>query len=125
VHSNDVKYVGSVSIALVGTPRFRPSSLFLNPRDFGRSRWAKPQPTPQLRPGQRAWALYQHRVALAVLEALANQLRRIENLADDLDENPDWLTRKLYGRVPADLGEMYEWCEALGIEAMVAPPALP
>jgi len=103
-------------VTLVGTPRFRPSSLFANPRDFGRNRYAKPQPTPHLRPGQRAWALYQHRVALAVLEALSRKRRRIEHLADDLGENPDWLTRKLCGRVPADLGEMFEWCEALAID---------
>lgn len=105
----------------MGTPRFRPSSLFANPREFGRNHYAKPQPTPHLRAGQRAWALYQHRAALAVLAALKAQRLRIDDLAEDLGENPDWLTRKLYGRVPADLGEMVEWCEELGIEKLPVP----
>lgn len=104
-------------------PRFRPSSIFANPRDFGRNRVARPQPTPDLRPGQRAWALYQHRVALAVLGELALPRRGIAWLAVRLGENPDWLTRKLYGRVPADLGEMFEWCQELGIEHVMEPEA--
>lgn len=102
----------------MGTPRFRPSLVFANPREFGRNAYAKPQPTPTLGPGQRAWALYQHRVALAVFEALTKRRQRIDDLAKGLGENPDWLTRKLYGRVPADLGEMVEWCEALGLTAL-------
>jgi 3-oxoadipate enol-lactonase len=39
-------------------------------------------------------------------------------LAGTLGENADWLNRKLYGRVPADLGEMFEWCRALGLELL-------
>ena len=40
----------------------------------------------------------------------------IYDLADELGESRDWLTRKIYGRVPADLGEMYVWCAAVGID---------
>jgi hypothetical protein len=60
-------------------------------------------------------------VAIAVLEALESKHRRIEHLAQDIEGNPDWLTRKLYGRVPADLGEMFEWCEALAIDPSKRP----
>jgi hypothetical protein len=93
-----------------------------SPREFGRNHYAEPQPTPYLRAGQPAWALYQHRVALAVLAALKAWRRRIDDLANDLGESPDWLTRKLYGRVPAELGEMVEWCEALGLSALDIKP---
>jgi len=100
----------------MGVPRFRPASIFENCRDFGRNTWVQPGPAPHLRPGQRAWAIYQHQVAYAVLRELCRRGQRAGDLARQLNENYDWLIRKLYGRVPADLGEMFEWCDALGLE---------
>lgn len=105
----------------MGVPRFRPASIFVNCRDFGRNPSARPGPAPHLRPGQRAWAIYQHEVATAVLRELRRRGQRISYLARELDENYDWLIRKLYGRVPADLGEMFEWCAALGLEITRGP----
>lgn len=105
----------------MGTPRFRPSSLFANPRDFGRNGAARPLASPPLQGGQIAWAWYQHQVALEVLAALKKQRRRIDHLALSLGENPDWITRKLYGRVPADLGEMFEWQAACSAENVATP----
>lgn len=99
----------------MGAPRFRPASIFENCRDFRRNTWAQPGPAPHLRPGQRAWAIYQHRVAIAVLRELRRRNQRISELAQRLNVDYDWLLRKLYGRVPADLGEMFEWALVLGI----------
>jgi hypothetical protein len=105
----------------VGVPRFRPASIFVNCRDFGRNPYARPVPTPHLRPGQRAWAIYQHQVATSVLKELRRRDLRVNNLARQLDADYEWLLRKLYGRVPADLGEMFEWCAALGLEMVRGP----
>jgi len=80
---------------------------------------ARFQPTPDLTIGEREWAIFQHRVAVAVLVELDQRGKGIEWLADELDVNADWLTRKLYGRVPADLGEMFEWSEGVGITISV------
>ena len=99
----------------MGAPRFRPASIFENCRDFGRNPGALPGPAPHLRPGQRAWAIYQHEVATSVLKDLRRRDLRINDLARQLGEDYDWLSRKLYGRVPADLGEMFEWALVLGI----------
>ena len=90
---------------VMGLPRFRPAALFSNARDFGWSSFAQPVEISTLDPGQRAWALCQHQVALAVSTKLKRKdedshLRSIHGLAETLDESPDWLTRKLYGRVP-------------------------
>jgi len=102
----------------MGAPRFRPASIFENCRDFGRNPSARPGLAPHLRPGQRTWAIYQHEVATAVLRELRRRGQRIDHLARELDEDYDWLIRKLYGRVPADLGEMFEWCGALGLKKL-------
>jgi len=45
---------------------------------------------------------------------------RINDLARQLDSDYDWLIRKLYGRVPADLGEMFEWTLLLGVSVLPA-----
>jgi hypothetical protein len=104
----------------MGAPRFRPASIFENCRDFGRNTWAQPGPAPHLRPGQRAWAIYQHEVATSVLKELRRRDLRINDLARQLDADYDWLIRKLYGRVPADLGEMFEWTLLLGVSVLPA-----
>jgi hypothetical protein len=54
-----------------------------------------------------------------VLKELRRQDLRINDLARQLDADYDWLIRKLYGRVPADLGEMFAWCDALGVQVSV------
>ena len=102
----------------MGVPRFRPASIFENCRDFGRNPSARPDPAPHLRPGQRAWAIYQHEVATSVLTELRRRDLRINDLARQLDADYDWLIGKLYGRVPADLGEMFEWALVLGVLAL-------
>jgi hypothetical protein len=91
------------------------TSIFENCRDFGRNPSARPGSAPHLRPGQRAWAIYQHEVATAVIKELRRQDLRVNYLAKELDTDYDWLLRKLYGRVPADLSEMYEWALLFGL----------
>jgi hypothetical protein len=100
----------------MGLPRFRPAALFVNSRDFGRNSYGQLAENPNLDPGQRAWALSQHQVSMAILKKLKKREWSIYDLADELGESRDWLTRKIYGRVPADLGEMYVWCAAVGID---------
>jgi hypothetical protein len=80
---------------------------------------ARIQPTPELTSGERAWAIFQHRTAAAVLNRLEDLGKNLDWLAVKLGVNGDWLTRKLYGRVPADLAEMFEWCESVGIKLEV------
>lgn len=101
----------------MGKPRFRPAALFIRSRDFGRESYAVFAEDSGLTPGERAWALFQHNTASAVLSELRRRRWPISQLADELGENYDWLCRKLYGRVPADLGEMYEWTLQLGLLA--------
>jgi hypothetical protein len=56
-----------------------------------------------------------------VLKELRRRDLRINDLAQKLGEDYDWLIRKLYGRVPADLGEMFEWALVLGIPVLPTP----
>jgi hypothetical protein len=98
----------------VSGPRFRPSAVFANSRDFGRNRSAETVATPHLSPGERAWALFQHDVACNVLFALRGPFSPVTELAQLLDVNRDWLVRKAYGRVPADLGELLDWLAVTG-----------
>ena len=51
----------------MGLPRFRPAALFVNSRDFGRNSYGQLAENPNLDPGQRAWALSQHQVSMAIL----------------------------------------------------------
>jgi hypothetical protein len=102
----------------MGKPRFRPSSLFTNPRDFGRNThptWSK---TCDLNETDRAWAWYQHRVALEVQHVLAHRGLKIRDLAKQLDKDEVWLQRKLFGHVPADLGEILSLAVACGVEVL-------
>jgi hypothetical protein len=57
-------------------------------------------------------------VATAVLRELRRRNQRISELALQLGGDYDWLLRKLYGRVPADLGEMFEWTLVLGVPVL-------
>lgn len=102
----------------MGKPRFRPASICVNPREFGR----KPRPiwekSPNLGPREVAWALYQHHAALATNQALAARGQEISDLATLLEEDPAWLRRKLYGQVPADLGDILAWALELGIDIL-------
>ena len=107
----------------MGKPRFRPAALFIRSRDFGRTSKPVFAEDTGLTPGERAWALFQHNAASAVLVELKKRGWRVAQLANELGENYDWLCRKLYGRVPADLGEMYEWTLHLGL--LAKPEAAP
>ena len=93
----------------IGTPRFRPASIFENPRDFGRNAWATIAVADGLDDVDRGWAVVQHRTACLVTRDLVDRDIPIEELAEDLGENVDWLRRKLYGRVPADVGDLLGW----------------
>ena len=53
--------------------------------------------------------MLQHRTACLVTRDLLDRDIPIEELAEDLGENVDWLRRKLYGRVPADVGDLLGW----------------
>lgn len=101
----------------MGKPRFRPAALFVRSRDFGRESYVVFAKDSGLTPGERAWALFQHNTASAVLSELRRRRWPISRLANELGENYDWLCRKLYGRVPADLGEMFEWTLCLDLLA--------
>jgi hypothetical protein len=48
------------------------------------------------------------------------QSTRINDLALEFDADYDWLWRKLYGRVPPGLGEMFEWTLLLGVPVLPA-----
>lgn len=104
----------------MGLPRFTPSRLFANPRDFGRNRIARPHSQSGLSPTQAAWAWFQHRAALAVFEELRARRESLAALAGLLGEDSDWLKRKLYGRAPADLGDVLGWALLLGPQ--IVPP---
>ena len=57
--------------------------------------------------------MFQHNTAFAVLTALKKNELHISELAKELGVGGGWLTRKLHGRAPADLGEMFEWTRHL------------
>jgi hypothetical protein len=57
-------------------------------------------------------------VATIVLRELRRRDQRLSDFARQLDEDYDWLIRKLYGRVPADLGEMFEWALCVGVQVL-------
>jgi hypothetical protein len=102
----------------MGVPRFRPASIFENPRDFGRSSRGHLVATPQLTSGERAWAWYQHHVALVVRAALVKRRSDLDGLAGEIGCDIGWLRRKLHGQAPADLGEMFEWALVLGAQIL-------
>jgi hypothetical protein len=100
----------------MGGPRFRPSSAFQRSRDFGRNSVAQPVSTPHLSAGERSWALFQHDVACSVRSSISRSGLGVADFAEMLGENTEWLTRKINGRVPADLAEMLDWLSATGAE---------
>jgi len=102
----------------MGKPRFRPVDVMRNPRHFGRVSWPGPVATANMSNPERAWAWYQHRVALAVTSELAAREMTIEDFAHQLGEDSAWLTRKLHGQTPADLGEIFEWALRLGVQVL-------
>lgn len=100
----------------MGSLRFRPASIFSKPRSFGRVEGIWFVETPDLNPGERLWAIYQHQMAVAVFETLKTKGMSLNVFAEELGEDDDWLMRKLYGRAPADLGEMLTWMLVLGLK---------
>jgi len=57
-------------------------------------------------------------VALEVQHALAHRGLKIRDLAKQLDKDEVWLQRKLFGHVPADLGEILSLAVACGVEVL-------
>lgn len=104
----------------MGTPRFRPVEVFSNPRHFGRVPDGTVRGTTALEPRQVAWALFQHKAALAVREELENQAKTVSDLAVEIGEGESWLRRKLHGQVPADLGDVMAWALVLGVQVLPA-----
>jgi len=94
--------------------------VFANPRHFGRRQDPETDPGCRLAKSEVAWALFQHRAAFAVTLELRHRKKTLNWLAKRLDENPDWLQRKLRGHAPADLGEILGWALLLGVH--VLPP---
>lgn len=99
-------------------PRFRPSGVFINVRDFGRSKDPPVNPGCLLHDSEVAWALFQHKAALAVLLELRHLGESLSSFATRLDVNELWLKRKLRGHVPADLGEVLSWALVLGVHVL-------
>ncbi len=102
----------------MGKPRFRPAQLCVNPRDFARA--AKPllaNPS-HLSQTEIAWAIFQHRAALVVLEELRASGETITDLATNIGADPAWLQRKLHGQAPADLSDVMEWALHFGVHIL-------
>ena len=100
----------------VGKPRFKPARICANPRHFGRiptPQWADPCP---LDPTETAWAIFQHRAAVAVMLELRAAGETTADLAERLGEDPAWLTRKLHGQTPIDIGDVMKWAAELGVQ---------
>jgi hypothetical protein len=53
-------------------------------------------------------------VAFEVQRSLVDRGWLIRDLAKALDKDETWLQRKLFGHVPADLGELLEWAVECG-----------
>jgi len=102
----------------MGKPRFRPAQIFANPRHFGRERYAQSLATASIGTPERAWAWYQHCVALAVREELTARSMSVAEFAIAINADEAWLTRKLHGQAPADLGELFEWALYLGVQIL-------
>lgn len=102
----------------MGLPRFKPSALFLNPRSFGRHAFIERAQPQTLSDAEAAWAMFQHKAALAVTQELAAAGETIQELATQLGEDPEWLMRKLHGRTPADLGDIMSWVLHYGIQVL-------
>jgi hypothetical protein len=98
----------------MGSPRFRPAQIFANPRHFGRVKRAVPISTSSLSDSDRAW------VALALREELVHRCLTVADLATQLGSDLAWLTRKLNGQAPTDLGEILGWALLLGPQ--ILPP---
>jgi len=102
----------------MGKPRFKPADVVVNPRHFGRYAYPTWNDDHGLSQKERAWAIYQHRAALAVTKFLERNEHSIGWLAQKLGEDTAWLTRKLHGQAPADLGDIMSWALELGIEVL-------
>ena len=102
----------------MGLPRFKPAHMCANPRNFGRHKQPEPADPNPLDAAQTAWAIFQHRASYAVIEELNAAEHTIEHLAEQLDLDPAWLQRKLYGQTPATLGDIMTWTLHYGIHIL-------
>ena len=102
----------------MGLPRFKPAWIFENPRHFGRNKHPDVDFNLEMTDAERAWSWYQHRVALEVHRELRENGMTVDQFAAQIGEDPAWLTRKLHGQAPADLGEILEWALHLGVHVL-------
>jgi hypothetical protein len=76
-----------------------------NPRDFGRVEHPKWARRSGLTATEKTWAVLQHRAVFVARQAMSPAGLRVEDLAVEVGESPNWLRRKLTGRTPADVGD--------------------
>ncbi len=99
-------------------PRFRPSSIFLRSRDFGRLKDPEVDVGCSLSQSEAAWALFQHKAAYSVLQELGHLDESLSHLSSLLAVKESWLTRKLRGHTPADPGDVLSWALVLGVHVL-------
>lgn len=103
----------------MGKPRFHPAAALVNPRHFGRverPEWLHAA----LSEVELAWSFVQHKAAFVVLTEMKAHGMTLDELAVELGEAPSWLQRKLYGRVPIDLGDLLAWSNLFGVQVWPA-----
>jgi len=103
----------------MGKPRFCPADALVNPRHFGRVEHPEWRPA-ALGEVELAWAFVQHKAAFVVLAEMKAHRMTLDELAAELDEAPSWLQRKLYGRVPIDMGDLLAWTTLFGAQVWPA-----
>jgi transcriptional regulator with XRE-family HTH domain len=53
---------------------------------------------------------------VAVMLELRAASETTADLADRIGEDPAWLTRKLHGQTPIDIGDVMKWAAELGVQ---------
>jgi hypothetical protein len=94
-------------------PGFRPDVYLQNPDEFGRvldARWKSHKKLSNEERAKVGAAYLQHQVAFAVRERLGG-VNAPDELAKLLGERDrvDYFRRKLYGQVPINMVELFEW----------------
>jgi hypothetical protein len=98
---------------------FCPSDALANPRHFGRVEHPRWHPG-ALTEVESAWSFIQHKVTFVSLGEMKAHGMSLAELAAELDVPPSWLQRKLYGRVPIDLGDLLAWSLLFGAQVWPA-----
>jgi hypothetical protein len=94
-------------------PGFRPDAYISDPDEFGRvidAKWKAHKKLSKEERAKVAAAYLQHQVACAIRERLGG-VGAPEELAKLLGERErvDYFRRKLYGQVPINMVELFEW----------------